>query len=961
MAKQELGRMRNHERSHAYKMAPIAALFEDCLQSFAELCTIMEANEDAWRFQHFMLDASFSKFREWGNDTGASDRSLDHILRKASRLQDATKNMLETLLSTLHETRGSLQDGSIPLLRTPTNRIDNLNLQREDAEPFMLSRSSSGSETSPQQLIEDIEESVNCLIKLIPALQDPAPQDLYRVNASQNEADTDIALARKMFPKAAPSLTRRLGLANWKRRQYLEGLQLPDRQTLWSKQEGRRNHEQDRDSGFFSTSSFRRPSHRIGFPSYGNIISQSTSEAGPSSVNDTIFSRPNYFSGDSAISIANSDQVIRWVRYEIPKPPVMLRSGSEFTCRFCGQEVVVGIQIASERDWAQHVLMDLEPYLCTFDDCIRADKTFGVREEWFQHEIDNHRLCKVWFCQACNREFEKKAEFELHLTEKHKTTIDASGMSIMVSLCERLSEETPPYQPCPFCGYSSVKTELLKEHMADHMEQLALMSIQSEDGLEKEVLSPFFDDNASENRNKFELLHDFVEEQRGYIWQPTQEPAENDSAGSNLPFAEDSDEEVMVRNPKPSNLKPAASTRPSRPPMQRRGDSWMMKVRAFLEKQPANQADGDLWKTKVQTFLEDQSMQEILPVENELLSPLNETPGTNLPSQVQNPFRPLPAFRTKPPPRNADFIGRNKDIDKLHEILSVPGNTCVLTGAGGMGKTGVAIEYTYRYEAAFSYIFWIAAETAISCADTYSLIATQLVVTDDDILYDQDRLITLGREFLEQTEKKWLLVFDNVNAWSDIQEYMPIGPLNLHGSVLITSRKPDLRCRTLSPKCHTIELGALTLEESRRLLLLSMQPGLDHKGLISHPEYKLAGEIASLAERLPLALAHIAGYVQVSKCTLTDFVQLWNERRRHAKTSSQVTNPLALATDKALETVWNIGLREVTMDARELLNILAFLNSETIQRKLLVGEHEEPSLDFLHSDQSFRFETLAIG
>ena len=832
--------------------------------------------------------------------------------------------------------------------------MDYFNPHRGDPEPIVSSRSSSGSETSVQQLIDDIEESVNCLIKLIPALQDPAPQDLYRRQTSQNEAEKDVDLATKMFPKAAPSLTRRLGFASWKRRQYLEVLQLPDLPSISSKRKVHQSREQDRDSGFFSSSDFTRSSHRIGFPSYGNITSRGTSEVGPSSINDTIFSRPNYFSGDSAISIADSEQVVRWTRYDIPKPPVILRSGATFTCRFCAQEMVFGVQIASDEDWAQHVLMDLEPYLCTYDNCIRADKTFGVREEWFQHELDNHRLRKVFYCQACNREFEK-VDFEVHLNEKHEVALDGKDLSIMLSLCERFSVEIPPYQPCSLCGYSTVKSEALKEHMADHMEQLALISIQSEEGLEKEVLSPFFDDNASENRNKFELLNDFIEEQRGHIWQPTQERAENDSASSSLAFAEDSDDEVMGRVPKPCKVKPAVPTRPSRPLMQRRGDSWMMKVKFFLEKQPTNNADGDLWVTKVETFLEDQSVQGILPIENDALSPLNATPGMILPGQKQSPMRPLPAFQTKTPPRNADFIGRDRDIAKLHEILSVPGNTCVLTSAGGMGKTGTAIEYTYRYEAAYSYIFWIAAETAISCADTYSLIATQLIVADDDVVYDQDRLITLGREFLEQTEKKWLLVFDNVNAWSDIQDYMPIDPLKVCGSTLITSRKPNLQCRTSSPKCHTLELGALSLEESRRLLLLSMQPGLDHKGLISHPEYKLAGEIASLAERLPLALAYIAGYLQVSKCTLTDFVQLWNERRRHAKSSSQSTNPLTLATDKALETVWNIGLREVTMDARELLNILAFLNSETIQRKLLVGEHEEPSLDFLHSEQSFRY------
>lgn len=59
-------------------------------------------------------------------------------------------------------------------------------------------------------------------------------------------------------------------------------------------------------------------------------------------------------------------------------------------------------------------------------------------------------------------------------------------------------------------------------------------------------------------------------------------------------------------------------------------------------------------------------------------------------------------------------------------------------------------------------------------------------------------------------------------------------------------------------------------------------------------------------------------------------------------------------TDKATEIVWDIGLREVTIDARELLNILAFLDSDTIQKDLLVGEHSETALEILHSSEVFR-------
>lgn len=386
----------------------------------------------------------------------------------------------------------------------------------------------------------------------------------------------------------------------------------------------------------------------------------------------------------------------------------------------------------------------------------------------------------------------------------------------------------------------------------------------------------------------------------------------------------------------------------------------MKRVNDFLDNQPADQPGKAPWLSRVQTFLEDPST-EGRPMEgNKVDSPIGSPVQSPLRTSAQEPAFPVPArcLRTNQPPRNKDFIGRESDLAKLYESLSHSGTSYVVTGAGGMGKTDTAIEFTYRHENAYSYIFWISAETAISCADTYSLIATEFLVSGDDITYDQGRLITLGRDFLEQTELRWLLVFDNVISWSDIGQYIPTNSERTSGSILITSRKSDIVDPIVMPQCQLLELKALTLEESRLFLLCCMNPRLQDKELSSHPEYNIAGVIAKEAEGLPLALSHIAGYVQVSECTLTDFVQLWNERRRHMRSSNISANSLMLSTDKALETVWTIGLREVTIDARELLNILAFLDSDCIQRKLLVGEHEEPLLDFLHSGQSFRFEMI---
>ncbi|KAL8834257.1 MAG: hypothetical protein Q9170_003844 [Blastenia crenularia] len=959
--------VRKNENSHAYETAPIAAIFEDCLQFFERLCTITEIDEEAEQAGFPMIESSYDRFRQWGNETGAPNRSLDHALRKSSHLQQATKDLLTDLLSalmtslsnpksqaehTLEElVQEGLQDAAIPHINSPADYFG-FGSESGPTGSNSPSRASSESDTSFQQLTSDVEECVNCLTRLVPSLRDPAPQDTYKENMSYNEAQGDIEVAKRMFPRATSSLIRRLGFASWKRRQALLDLKLRDQKPKGDN----RLHPGPRPPGLLN---IMNPSDWDPAFSPQSLGSSSDSTyTGVPSVIDSIFSQSDYFSSRSGTSVAGSEQ-FTWVKhFDIPKPPIVLKPGCSFDCPYCGQEIIVGLQVDTSEDWSSHVLLDLEPYMCTFEDCLRADKLFGNRESWFQHELDSHRLRRIWSCQSCSHNFDELEDIELHLSEKHKNSNDPSQMSLMLSLCERFSSEGISAQPCPMCGCTRATTKALEEHIAGHLEQLALSSVSNVYG--PDVVTQSHDGTSIEKKAKMEDLNKFVDEQRGYFWKPSQLERDDSASGSNVAFAEDSDDEAVHQDVHFSPALPTLMKKSGRPQMQRRGDSWMKRVNDFFDNQPADQQGKAPWLSRVQTFLETPSAEGGPYEERKIDSPAGSPIQSPLRPSAQEPtvYVPPHCLRTNQPPRNKDFIGRDSDLMKLHENLSLQGTSCIVTGAGGMGKTETAIEYTYRYNDAYSYIFWVSAETAISCADTYSLIATEFIVTADDVMYEQGRLVTLGRDFLEQTDLRWLLVFDNVTSWSDIQPYIPTRSHETSGSILITSRNQKLVGSMTIPDCQHLELTALPSEESRLFLLNAMQASVESKDMTSHPEYKLAGVIAKEAEGLPLALTQIAGYIQVSKCTLTDFVQLWNERRRHTKSSNPLANPSLLSTDKALETVWAIGLRDCTIDARELLNILAFLDSDCIQRKLLVGEHEEPSLDFLHSDQAFRYKRM---
>jgi len=83
------------QNSKARRRTPIAAGFEDCIQVFHQLCSSFEAGSTAWGGSDGEFGGLFGRLRAWGNESGASTRSLDHRLRKASRLQ---KQVLEFLV-----------------------------------------------------------------------------------------------------------------------------------------------------------------------------------------------------------------------------------------------------------------------------------------------------------------------------------------------------------------------------------------------------------------------------------------------------------------------------------------------------------------------------------------------------------------------------------------------------------------------------------------------------------------------------------------------------------------------------------------------------------------------------------------------------------------------------------------------------------------------------------------------
>lgn len=166
------------------------------------------------------------------------------------------------------------------------------------------------------------------------------------------------------------------------------------------------------------------------------------------------------------------------------------------------------------------------------------------------------------------------------------------------------------------------------------------------------------------------------------------------------------------------------------------------------------------------------------------------------------------------------FVGRDAEIGRISQILQ-PETTCTkqrrlaLGGMGGVGKTQLAIAYAERYRHHHDSIFWLNATSELTLRASCRLLAGRLIHAQDLENLNDDQILLRIHEWLSDTRNtRWLLIFDNYDEPEqfNISKYCPYAA---HGSIIITSRLPDL----IPFSCCQVRVKPLTdVEESLDIL-----------------------------------------------------------------------------------------------------------------------------------------------
>jgi hypothetical protein len=335
-------------------------------------------------------------------------------------------------------------------------------------------------------------------------------------------------------------------------------------------------------------------------------------------------------------------------------------------------------------------------------------------------------------------------------------------------------------------------------------------------------------------------------------------------------------------------------------------------------------------------------------------------------------------------PRNQKFTGRDKSLERLHELLTIQSvesntNIVVVHGIGGVGKTQLVTEYAYRYKDYFSSIFWIsgASNQSIelsmreglnrlwlqyqqrSSKDTSAYRLVNMFFSND--LHGQENTISSKspthpietKVFLEwlslPKNENWLLIFDNVDdlETGDIRQYFPH---SLQGNIIITSRRLELTTIYNSVDLDVMdEIDAVTLFSKTSALEISEETSgmLSYQAcykvvLLSLAEHYKAQKLVEMLGFLSLAIIQAGAYISLhgGDNPIHDYLNLFQRNARNLLGRPLIGDVWDYRNDTVL-TTYEISLAAVEardLLATKILTVSGFLSRHDIwEDRLSIG------------------------
>ncbi|KAH8826751.1 hypothetical protein DL96DRAFT_1212175 [Flagelloscypha sp. PMI_526] len=289
----------------------------------------------------------------------------------------------------------------------------------------------------------------------------------------------------------------------------------------------------------------------------------------------------------------------------------------------------------------------------------------------------------------------------------------------------------------------------------------------------------------------------------------------------------------------------------------------------------------------------------------------------------------------KCPLPSPNFTGRRHELDHMHAYFTSDvgssSHIYVIHGLGGSGKSQLLFQFVLecqtRSPRVFDAVYFVDASLETTLETDLKAIAIDRKVGENA----EDAV-----QWLSYQTSRWLLILDNADdkAFS-IQKYIP---KSIHGSVIITSRNP--------------ELAGLTVKDARSRRLEDLEKWAA-EGLLkklvgsreapSDNEDSLVAQVAEMLHWFALAVTQAGSYMSATSCGYQEYIELFQVERsrllRERKGHVPDNYPWSVYT------TWAISFDQLKPAPRHFMQICSYLHYTGIPKDLFLRAAESKPLN----------------
>lgn len=138
----------------------------------------------------------------------------------------------------------------------------------------------------------------------------------------------------------------------------------------------------------------------------------------------------------------------------------------------------------TDRFGRKHLIRDLKPYVCIFQDCQTPEKLYGSINEWTSHMTQEEQTFE-WYCDSTVHQevmiFSSQHDFEAHMRNEHESPMSNLELSRFSDRHRRPGVKL--FLECPLCYFAPPEgndyqtQDILRRHVASHLQSLSLFSL----------------------------------------------------------------------------------------------------------------------------------------------------------------------------------------------------------------------------------------------------------------------------------------------------------------------------------------------------------------------------------------------------------------------------------------------------------------------------------------------------